>query len=345
MVLGEAVIDRRRRDHGTAGASRWQPGAALPDAWRAWLWLASALVAVMAAFVLIDRGQWLLGFDSHAYWAVDPAAPYGRLAPQQDAFLYSPPAVLVASAFDLLPWEVFREGWRALQVATLIAIAGPWAGPLALTPPVADEFLSGNLNLFLAAVVVAGFRWPAVWSIPLLTKVTPGIGLLWFAARGEWRALAIALGTTLAIAALTLALVPEMWIAWLRLLATQPADPPLVPPILAFPVRLAMAAILVILGARADRRWVVPFAVVFAHAHLWVGTMAILVALVPLVRAGIGVKPALEPGVFPLPAAVPRVAVPVWAGDGDLGLVPRAAEPLGSAPPTGGEAREPAAVP
>ena len=55
-----------------------------------------------------------------------------------------------------------------------------------------------------AAVIVAGFRWPALWAIPLLTKVTPGgIGLLWFAARGEWRHLGIALASTLAIVVVT----------------------------------------------------------------------------------------------------------------------------------------------
>jgi hypothetical protein len=296
------------------------PGLGAPGGWRAGLTAVSAGVAVLAAFFLLDRGSWLLGFDSHAYWAVDAAAPYGRLAPQQDAFLYSPPAVLVASTFDLLPWEVFRESWRALQVAALIAIAGPWAGPLALSPPVSDELLSGNVNVFLAAVIVAGFRWPALWAIPLLTKVTPGIGLLWFAVRGEWRALGVALGTTLAIAAATLAIVPEMWIAWLRLLMMQPADPPLVPAILAFPVRLGFAAVLIVAGARANRPWVIPFSVVFAHAHLWVGTLAILVALVPLVRTGARVKPAPWPAVVPVPVAVPPlVAVPVRAEVGLAG--------------------------
>jgi hypothetical protein len=298
------------------------------------------VAAFVAAFVLIDRGQWLLGFDSHAYWAVDPSAPYTRMAPQKDAFLYSPPAVLLASAFDLLPWEAFRELWRALQVVTLIGVAGPWAGPLAFTPPVADEFLSGNLNLLFAVVIVAGFRWPGLWSIPLLTKVTPGIGLLWFAARGEWRALGIALGTTLAIVAATLPLAADLWVAWFRLLATQPADPPQVPVLLAFPVRLLLAAALVILGARANRRWVIPFAVVFAHAHLWVGTLAILVALVPLVPVGRRLPAAASPRLVPVMATAPRalVAVPVDPGPARPPISPR---PAGPAVAVSGTAREP----
>jgi hypothetical protein len=283
---------------------------------------------VLVAFVLIDRGHWLLGYDSHAYWAVDPSAPYGRIAPQQDAFLYAPPAVLVASTFDFLPWEVFREAWRGLQVAALVVVAGPWAGPLALTPPVNDELLSGNLNLFFAVVIAAGFRWPALWAIPLLTKVTPGIGLLWFAVRRQWRELSIALASSLVIAGLTLPLVPELWIGWFKLLTTQPADPPLVPLILAFPVRLAMAAGLIMIGARFNRPWVVPVSVVYAHAHLWPGTLAILVALVPLLRITSWAWPtpravAAWPRWRRRPTAAPvRVAVPVgaWEPPSEPGL-------------------------
>ena len=52
---------------------------------------------------------------------------------------------------------------------------------------------------FIAAAIVIGFRWPAAWSLVLLTKITPGIGLLWFAVRREWRSLAIALGAVIMI--------------------------------------------------------------------------------------------------------------------------------------------------
>ena len=51
-----------------------------------------------------------------------------------------------------------------------------------------------------------GFRYPWTWGFVLLTKVTPGIGLLWFAVRREWRALAIALGVTGVIVAVSLVL-------------------------------------------------------------------------------------------------------------------------------------------
>ena len=44
-----------------------------------------------------------------------------------------------------------------------------------------------------------------------LTKVTPGIGMLWFAVRREWRHFAIAAGATLAIAVASRLVAPDLW--------------------------------------------------------------------------------------------------------------------------------------
>ena len=87
---------------------------------------------------------------------------------------------------------------------------------------------------------MVGFRYPAAWSLILLTKVTPGIGLLWFAVRREWRSLAIALGATAVIAAVSLAIDPRAWFEWFGVIGVErrqderdlggPADPALVPP-------------------------------------------------------------------------------------------------------------------
>jgi hypothetical protein len=52
----------------------------------------------------------------------------------------------------------------------------------------------------------------------LLTKVTPGVGLLWLALRREWGALAVALGATVAIAALSWAAAPALWKQWIGVL-------------------------------------------------------------------------------------------------------------------------------
>ena len=94
--------------------------------------------------------------------------------------------------------------WTALLLAAVRFLTGPrlLAAGL-LFPFAAMEVAGGNVSLLLAAAIVLGFRWPAAWSIVLLTKITPGIGLLWFAVRREWRSLAIALGATAVIAAVS----------------------------------------------------------------------------------------------------------------------------------------------
>jgi hypothetical protein len=75
--------------------------------------------------------------------------------------------------------------------------------------------LAGGLHLLIAAAIVLDFRWPATWAFVILTKVTPGVGLVWFAVRREWRRLAIALGVTAALVLISLVIDPALWRAWL----------------------------------------------------------------------------------------------------------------------------------
>jgi len=50
--------------------------------------------------------------------------------------------------------------------------------------------LSIHARGLLAVAIAVGFRYPAAWALVLITKVTPGIGLVWFAVRREWCPLA-----------------------------------------------------------------------------------------------------------------------------------------------------------
>jgi len=145
------------------------------------------------------------------------------------------------------------------------------------------ELAGGNIHLLLAAAMVLGFRWPATWALVLLTKITPGIGLLWFAVRGEWRQLAIALGATAAIVAVSFATMPDAWFQWVGVLTriagrdgTWAAVP--VP----FLVRLPFAVALVVWGARTNRRWTVPVAGMLALPALWYGGLTMLLAVIAL---------------------------------------------------------------
>jgi hypothetical protein len=146
------------------------------------------------------------------------------------------------------------------------------------------ELMIGNVHIIYAAAIVAGFRWPAAWAFLLLTKVTPGIGLLWFLVRREWRALGIALGATAAVALVSFAVAPELWWQWAGILLRGEGPIAPAPSVILVPlaVRLPIAAAIVAWGAWTDRRWAVPLAVTLALPVLWTAGLSILVAIVAL---------------------------------------------------------------
>lgn len=152
-------------------------------------------------------------------------------------------------------------------------------------PPVWLDIVYGNINILLGAMIVAGFRQPAVWSFALLTKVTPGVGLIWFAVRREWRALALAVGATVALAAAAVAIMGTgPWTEWAQILLNRSAVsiPPDALPIPFLP-RLALAVVIIAWAARTGRRWLVPMGVVLAMPLLWAIAFAPLVACWALV--------------------------------------------------------------
>jgi hypothetical protein len=133
---------------------------------------------------------------------------------------------------------------------------------------------------------VLGFRHPWTWAFVLLTKVTPGIGLIWFALRREWRPLLVVTLVTGGLVLVSVALAPGLWLEWLgtlvgnRAVATTNSLPvPLV-------VRLPLAILLVAWGARTDRPWTVPVAVTLAMPVVWIHGLATLAGVVPLLGPG-----------------------------------------------------------
>jgi hypothetical protein len=172
------------------------------------------------------------------------------------------------------------------------------------------ELAGGNIHLLLAAAIVLGFRWPATWSLVLLTKVTPGIGLLWFVVRGEWRNLAIALGATAAIVAVSFAIMPSAWFQWVDLLtriAGRDGTWAAVP--IPFIVRLPFAIAVVVWGARTNRRWTVPVAGMLALPALWYGGLTMLLAVIALREPAKPAKPA-EGSAGATPTAAPAPTAP-----------------------------------
>ena len=252
------------------------------------------LIRAAVYFFIQGIHPWtFVGIDARAYWRVDLGHPYANSGVgEYSTYLYSPAFAQFLSPLYVLPFEVFFVLWTAASVAVLYWLVRPWPWALLiLFLPWTYELFVGQIHLFIAAVIVLGFRWPSVWAFSILTKVTPGVGLLWFLVRREWRPFAIALGTTLAIVAVSFMLAPTAWSDWYVFLRGSTGSGELLYP------RIAAAALIVVAGALTGRRWAIPIAVVLALPVVWVESYVILLAIIRL----------REP--VPAATAIPRPAM------------------------------------
>ncbi len=228
------------------------------------------------------------GFDAYAYWSVSMPDPYTIDVGALGAFNYAPPIAMVADWFSTVDWLTFLFLWTMLLVGTIVWIAGSptWILVAFAVPFVALELYHGNINILLAAAIVLGFSHPWTWSFVLLTKPSAGLALLWFVVRREWRSLFIALGTTATICLVSYILAPSLWTAWIDLLIGSLGLPPRSSSIqIPLWIRLPIAAVVVIWGARTDRRWTVVVSAMLAMPVFWYATPAILVGVIPDIRA------------------------------------------------------------
>jgi Glycosyltransferase family 87 len=273
------------------------PGALLPRLRPSWLGQFPARLAVRALAIgwIVFFWVWLIGFqstfvevDAQAYWGLNLDTLYqGVQLGDQGAFLYSPVVAWILLPFSALPYEVFYALLAAVNLAALVWLIGPELAALSLfLVPISNEVARGNIHLLLAAAIVAGFRYHASWAPISLTKVTPGVGSLWFAMRREWRAFAWAIGATIAIVVVSFAVAPDLWLRWFGMLAgSANVTRPSVLPIPVLP-RIAVAVVLVAVGAWRNRPAIVPVAAMIALQAIWVNSLAMLVAVIPLWRAG-----------------------------------------------------------
>ena len=256
--------------------------------------IAGLLFAVYLFVVLAPQAK-TVGFDAFAYWAVSIDDPYATHIGGLGAFLYTPVMARLFAPASNLDWPTFLWLWLAALLATAVWLGGRrWLWVLAF-PPVALELYHGNVHLLMAAAIALGFRYPATWAFVLLAKVTPGIGLVWFLVRREWRNLAIALGATAAIVAVSLAIDLRLWQEWLDRqvlgsLQTAPNQPYIDIPLL---LRLPAAALLVAWGAHTDRRWTVPLGAALAMPVLWLAAFSVFAAALAVDR------PELQPRTAP----------------------------------------------
>jgi hypothetical protein len=283
--------------------------------------LTLAILIAVAAYVRMMLNPFR--GDAYGYWL----APRGKqlymtaLLDAPHGYLYSPAFIQIMWPFLALPWEVFYGLWLGVIMVAAVWVCRPWLTILVL-PWVFITFgipllqvprhslSSANVYFFMGLAAVASFRWPWTYSVLFLTKVTPGITVLWFVVRREWRNLAIALGATAAISAVSFVLAPGWWFDWITVLKNNSTYPepafaihflPLIP-------RLALAAILVVVAAYFDARWVLPIAVVLAMPYIADTALIILVCVAPLLRRDSWTEgPARQP-VEPEPALAGALA-------------------------------------
>ncbi len=266
-------------------------------AWGRAAWAALTVLGVVGFPYLVWISHGSFGYDARAYWQVNLGALYAGTAGNLDqlgAFRYAPPIAVLFSPFSLLSWSVFLTVWTAFLIAC-IALLGGLRNTLAIAgfPPVAMELHYGNVNLPIAVCAAYGFAYPGLWAFVLLTKPTCAVGLLWFAVRRDWRALAWALGITAAAVIPTMVLRPDLWSAYVAMLTSDSG----VPQVLPLALRVPAAALLVAWGALTNRPWTVPAAAALAVPKIAWPTLAILAGAVPLL---------VSRAYPPLPGLVPR---------------------------------------
>lgn len=242
-------------------------------------------LAVLPAFWVLFLSRWRsVGLDSaHAYWNAWNQHLYGASPGSPDAYSYSPVFAQILYPLTLLPWGAFLVVWSALLCVALLWLLWPLGNRwrwlvLAYTAPPAVAI--GNIEPLLAVAAVIGITRPAAWALPLLTKVTPGLGPLWFAMRREWRKALVALGATCGIVAVSFALEPELWIAWMNFLRSN-SDVQI--RYLPLWVRLPAAVGILAWGARRDRPAALALAMVFAMP-LWSSGVLLLLTAIPRLR-------------------------------------------------------------
>ncbi|HEX7951144.1 MAG TPA: glycosyltransferase 87 family protein, partial [Candidatus Limnocylindrales bacterium] len=187
---------------------------------------------------------------------------------------YPPVFAQLISPFTTLPWESFVLLWLVVQLGILLWLVGPrWLGLVLMLSPIQEAIWSGNLTFIYAGVAVLAIRYPAVWLIPLVSKVTPGIGILWYAVRREWRQLAIVVGLTGAVVAISLVTVPDTWAAWFDWVRANGSAAGPQGLVNAVPVplwlRLAGAAAIVTWGALRNQPWVLVVPLWLAQPTAW----------------------------------------------------------------------------
>jgi hypothetical protein len=212
--------------------------------------IAGGVVCAGQVILWSTMGAWPF-HDTAAYWLGglhlrEGASVYGPVSsdPMYLAFVYTPPWAVIWAPLSLLPLEIVTGLLFLIQVLALRYICGSWrnAGLVAWLPIVPREFVTGNVDLLMAAAMFASIR-----NVPrsgyatalfAAAKLSPAATLI-LASRRQWRE-AIIGGAMLV--AITLPVLP-LWPDWIGTVLSANRDATqLLPLVVRVPVGLVLLA-------------------------------------------------------------------------------------------------------
>lgn len=247
--------------------------------------------------LVVATTRWGAPQDEQAYWLAgqrlasgqqlyDPTAVPGT----PYAYFYPPPlAQAIAPLTHVLGPDAFSALWTILILGCLLWLArGQPLVALAFVAfiPVAIELWYRNVHLVLAVLLVLGLRGaPWAFALGASIKVTPGLGIVYLAARGRWRDAAVATLVGVVIFALSVAIAPGTWDGFLHdVLLTAPTTGASLVPI-PYLARAAAGLGLAVVAGRLPERFGDPLlivSVVLANPTLWATSLSMLIAIIPI---------------------------------------------------------------
>lgn len=267
------------------------------------LWLLVLAVIGGCLLVIVAVTRWGTPSDEFAYWLAgrrllhsellyDPTAQPGT----PYAYFYPPPlAQVLAPLTAVVPDGLYVAAWTVLLLACLWWIAdGRPLVALALIAfiPVAVELWYRNIHLVLVVLIVLGLRGSPVWlAVATAIKGGPALALVYLVVARRYRD-AVVMGVAgLAMLIVSVLISPEAWRQFVEVVAADAAGvgASIVP--VPFAVRLVIALIIAVVAGvltRRDRRVgeaLLVVAFVLANPTLWVTSLSLLIAILPLWRS------------------------------------------------------------
>ena len=288
-----------------------------------WTWRRVGLVALAAVggslLVVIVASYWSEPNDNLAYWLAGqrlaaglPVYVSGEAAFAPYAYHYPPPLAQVLAPLTLVvPTLAYFVAYRALELLVTWDLAGRRMLPmLALIAvlPVAVELRFENVHLFVALGIVVGLRrWPWLFAVGAVVKLSPGLGIVYLVLRRRWRDAVVASVIGLVIAGVSGVLDADLWRAWLDsvLGRADVVGNSLLP--VPYMARAAAGLALAVAGGVIGRRrgeLLLVAGITLANPGLAMNGLAVFVAALPIWLAGpTGVGDRAQPhGSRPTPA-------------------------------------------